>query len=59
MYRPVRYPPGMLWFLVGALLVLWFLGLLFRAFGGLINVLLVVVVLLIVIYRLVAGRRIT
>jgi hypothetical protein len=48
----------MLWWLVGFLLVLWFLGLLFRAFGGLINILLIVV-LVIVIYRLVTGRRVS
>jgi hypothetical protein len=38
------------------LLVLWFLGLVLRAFGGLIHLLLIVV-LVIVIYRLVTGRR--
>ena len=38
------------------LLVLWFLGFLLRAFGGLIHLLLIVV-LVIVIYRLVTGRR--
>jgi hypothetical protein len=38
------------------LLVLWFLGFLLRAFGGLIHLLLIVV-LVIVIYRLATGRR--
>ncbi|MEA2650940.1 MAG: hypothetical protein QOI85_661 [Chloroflexota bacterium] len=38
------------------LLVLWFLGFVLRAFGGLIHLLLIVV-LVIVIYRLVTGRR--
>ena len=37
------------------LLVLWLLGFLLRAFGGLIHLLLIVV-LAIVIYRLVTGR---
>lgn len=42
--------------IVIVLLVLWFLGLVLRAFGGLIHLLLIVV-LVIVIYRLVTGRR--
>jgi hypothetical protein len=46
----------MLWWIVGLLLVLWFLGFLFRAFGGLVNILLIVA-LIIVIYRLITGRR--
>lgn len=47
----------MLWTIVGILLALWLLGLVFRAFGGLINILLVVV-LIIIIYRLLTNRRI-
>lgn len=54
----MRYAPAMLWVIVVALLALWFLGLVLRAFGGLIHILLIVV-LVIVIYRLVTGRRIT
>ncbi len=46
----------MLWTIVAILLVLWFLGLLLRAFGGLIHLLLIVA-LIIVIYRLVTNRR--
>jgi hypothetical protein len=38
------------------LLVLWFLGVLFRALGGLIHLLLIVA-LVIVIYRLITDRR--
>ena len=47
----------MLWTIVGLLLALWLLGLVFRAFGGLINILLVVV-LIIIIFRLLTNRRI-
>lgn len=54
---PLRYAHGMLWTIVGILLALWLLGLVFRAFGGLINILLVVA-LLIVIYRLLTNRRV-
>ena len=57
MYARVRYPPPMLWTIVAILLALWLLGLVFRAFGGLINILLVVV-LIIIIYRLLTNRRI-
>jgi hypothetical protein len=39
------------------LLVLWLLGFVLRAFGGLIHLLLIVV-LVIVIYRLATGRRV-
>lgn len=46
----------MLWVIVGILVLLWFLGLLVRAFGGLIH-LLIIVALIIVIYRLLTGRR--
>jgi hypothetical protein len=45
-----------LWVIVGILVLLWFLGLLLRAFGGLIH-LLIIVALIIVIYRLLTGRR--
>jgi len=56
-YRAVRYPPRMLWGIVAVLLALWFLGFLLRAFGGLIHILLIVA-LVIVIYRLLTGRRV-
>jgi len=46
----------MLWTIVVILLLLWFLGFLLKLFGGLIHVLLIVA-LVIVIYRLVTGRR--
>jgi Family of unknown function (DUF5670) len=46
----------MLWTIVAILLFLWFLGFLLRAFGGLIHLLLIVA-LIIVIYRLLTGRR--
>ncbi len=47
----------MVWVIVGVLVLLWFFGLLLRAFGGLIH-LLIIVALVIVIYRLVTGRRV-
>ena len=46
-----------LWVIVGILVLLWFLGLVLRAFGGLIH-LLIIVALVIVIYRLLTGRRV-
>ena len=46
-----------LWIIVGILVLLWFLGLVLRAFGGLIH-LLIIVALVIVIYRLLTGRRV-
>lgn len=53
----MRYSPSMLWTIVVILLALWFLGLLLRAFGGLIHLLLIVA-LVIIIYRLVTNRRV-
>jgi hypothetical protein len=47
----------MLRFIIIALLVLWLLGLVLRAFGGLIH-LLVIAALVIVIYRLITKGRI-
>jgi hypothetical protein len=47
----------MLWTIVVILLVVWFLGLLLRAFGGLIHIVLIVA-LVVVIYRLLSGRKI-
>ena len=52
-----RYAPRMLWVIVGVLVLLWFLGLLLRAFGGLVHIL-IIVALVIVIYRLLTNRRI-
>jgi hypothetical protein len=48
----------MLWTIVFILLALWFLGLLLRAFGGLIHLLLIVA-LVVVMYRLLTGRNVT
>ena len=52
----MRYSQRMLWTIVVILLALWFLGLLLRAFGGLIHLLLIVA-LIVVIYRLLTGRK--
>ena len=52
----MRYSQRMLWTIVVILLALWFLGLLLRAFGGLIHILLIVA-LIVVIYRLLTGRK--
>ena len=52
----MRYPPRMLRTILVILLALWFLGLLLRAFGGLIHLLLIAA-LVIVIYRLLTGRK--
>jgi hypothetical protein len=48
----------MLWVIVAVLVTLWFLGFLLRAFGGFIHLLLIVA-LIVIIYRLITGRRIT
>jgi len=53
----VRYAPSMLWVIVGVLVFLWFLGFLLRAAGGFIHLLLIVA-LVIVVYRLITGRRV-
>lgn len=47
----------MLWVIVGVLVVLWFLGLLLRAAGGFIH-LLIIAALIVVIYRLLSRGRI-
>lgn len=54
-----RYAPRMnlLWAIVVVLVLLWLLGLVLRAFGGLIH-LLIIAALVIVIYRLLTGRRV-
>jgi Family of unknown function (DUF5670) len=54
---PEQYPRRMLWVIVGVLVLLWFLGLLLRAFGGLIHIL-ISVALIVIIYRLVARGRV-
>jgi hypothetical protein len=46
-----------LWVIVAVLVLLWFLGLVLRAFSGLIH-LLIIAALAIVIYRLLTGRRV-
>lgn len=58
-YPRERYAPRMilLWAIVGVLVLLWLLGLVLRAFGGLIH-LLIIAALVIVIYRLLTGRRV-
>ena len=48
---------NLLWAIVVILVVLWLLGLVLRAFGGLIH-LLIIAALVIVIYRLLTGRRV-
>lgn len=54
---PAQYPRRMLWVIVGVLVLLWFLGLLLRAFGGLIHIL-IIVALIVIIYRLVTRGRV-
>ena len=52
-----RYPPDMLRTILIVLLVLWLLGFILRAFGGLIHLLLIAA-LVIVIYRLLTNKRV-
>ncbi|HET9680812.1 MAG TPA: lmo0937 family membrane protein [Candidatus Limnocylindrales bacterium] len=47
----------MLWSLIVILLVLWLLGLATNVVGGLIHVLLVIA-LIVLVYQLIAGRRV-
>lgn len=47
----------MLWTLVAILLLLWVLGLAFKVASGLIHILLVIA-LIVVVFRLVSGRRV-
>jgi hypothetical protein len=47
----------MLWTLVVILFVLWALGLAFKVAGGLIHILLVIA-LIIIVFRLISGRRV-
>lgn len=54
--RPRREGEGMLWTIFVILLVLWLLGFSFHVAGGFIHLLLVVVVV-VLIFNLFAGRR--
>ncbi|HET6639082.1 MAG TPA: lmo0937 family membrane protein [Gemmatimonadota bacterium] len=47
----------MLWMLVVVILILWALGLAFEVAGGLIHLLLVVA-LIVIVYRLLTGKRV-
>ena len=47
----------MLWTIVAILLVLWVLGFAMKVTGGLIHILLVIA-LIIVVFRLISGRRV-
>lgn len=47
----------MLWTIVGILLLLWILGLAFKVASGLIHILLVIA-LVVVVFRLLSGRRV-
>jgi len=55
--QATRYALTVLWVIVGVLVLLWFLGLLLRAFGGLIHIL-IIVALVVIIYRLVTRGRV-
>ena len=48
---------NLLWLIVVVLVVLWLLGFAFKIGGGIIHLLLVIAVI-VVIYRLVTGRRV-
>ena len=48
---------NLLWLIVVILVVLWLLGFAFKIGGGIIHILLVIAVI-VVIYRLVTGRRV-
>ena len=58
MYSKINWkePYGMLWTIIGILIVLWLLGLIGGIGGGLIHILLVIAVI-VIIYNLIAGRR--
>lgn len=47
----------MLWTVVAILLLLWILGLAFKVASGLIHILLVIA-LIVVVFRLISGRRV-
>jgi len=46
----------MLWTIIGILIILWILGFAFEIAGGLVHILLVIA-LVVLIFRLVTGRR--
>ncbi|MFC5712550.1 lmo0937 family membrane protein [Thalassorhabdus alkalitolerans] len=46
----------MLWTIIGVLIALWLLGFLFEIAGGLIHILLVIA-LVVLIFRMITGRR--
>lgn len=48
--------PNLLWLIVIVLVVLWLLGFAFKIGGGIIHILLVIAVI-VVVYRLVTGRK--
>jgi hypothetical protein len=47
----------MLWTIVAILLLMWVLGLAFKIASGLIHILLVIA-LIVIVYRLISGRRV-
>ena len=47
----------MLWTIVAILLLMWVLGLAFKIASGLIHILLVIA-LMVIVYRLISGRRV-
>jgi len=48
---------NVLWYIVGAILLLWFLGFIGHVLGGLIHLLLVVALVLVIV-RLIQGKKI-
>jgi hypothetical protein len=58
-YQPLVRQEGcyMLWTLVVILVVFWALGLAFKVASGLIHILLVIA-LVVIVYRLISGRRV-
>jgi len=48
---------NVLWYIVGAILVLWFLGFIGHILGGLIHLLLVVALVLVIV-RLIQGKKV-
>ena len=54
--QPLDGRCNVLWMLVVVILILWALGLAFEVAGGLIHLLLVVA-LIVIVYRLLTGRR--
>ncbi|SFE83127.1 lmo0937 family membrane protein [Fictibacillus sp. FJAT-27399] len=46
----------MIWTIIGILIVLWLLGLIFKIAGGIIHILLIVAIVILV-FKLIKGRR--